>query len=66
MIEIIEIKNPDEMTLCSWGDSLSSSKKPCFKQAKWYIEGSFYCTKHKEKIIKMMEGGEKQCITHGG
>lgn len=34
-------------------------KDNCFKEAKWFIEGSFYCPGHKEGAIKALEEIDK-------
>ena len=41
-----------EFVTCEFGDNI------CFKAAKWYIEGFFYCTEHKEEVVKMMKEKE--------
>lgn len=30
-------------------------KKDCFQEAKWIIEGTFYCPQHKEGALKLLE-----------
>ncbi len=34
-------------------------KENCFSEAKWFIEGSFYCPEHKEGAIKVIEEIDK-------
>ena len=37
----------DDFMMCIYSD--------CFEDATWFVEGNFYCNKHKKLIIKILE-----------
>jgi len=41
------ITHPLAKPTCDYGDDA------CFEDSEWFVEGFFYCTKHKEKLEEM-------------
>jgi hypothetical protein len=47
---IIYQVDKDEFITCDYKDE-------CFEIATWYVEGGFYCEKHKEVVLNLLKKG---------
>lgn len=47
---VLKIKEDERFVSCEW----EKDKEVCIELATWFIEASFYCDKHVEKVVDII------------